>query len=192
MFALTACGGGGTGDPPRADAAVATDAGPSDASAACIEATHHDDFAYVRDQVFAKSCFFQTSCHNANPNAPADLTLTQIRAYGELVDTPSTEVPTMMRVAPGSCEDSYLYAKITGTFDIIATDKDPMPPTFTQSGRWVPICQEKVDAICRWIARGAPEQEPDAGPPDAGPADAGPADAAPADATPADAAPGLR
>jgi hypothetical protein len=204
VIVVGACGGGGTASP-TADASVTVfDAGPPpDASPTCIEAREHSDFAFIRDKIFARSCFFQTSCHNANPNAPAGLTLTQTRAYAEIVNVESTEVD-LMRVAPGSCEESYLYAKITGNFDIIPANKKPMPPTFDGQGNWVPLCQEKVDAVCRWIERGAPEFEPDAGAIDAGPgadaaiADAGvpdatgqAIDAAPADAA-IDAAPALR
>lgn len=186
---LAACGSSGGTSTSPADAAPITDAGPADASPACIEALDHSDFAFIQEKVFARSCFFNSSCHNASPNAPAGLTLTQDRAYDEIVNVASTEVPAMLRVAPGSCEDSYLYAKITGNLDIIPSGKKQMPPTFDGQGNWVPLCQEKVDAICRWIENGAHEFEPDAGVPDAGITDAGVPDAAPIDAGVPDAAP---
>jgi hypothetical protein len=58
------------------------DAGPADASAACLAAVDHDDFQYIQDEVFGvgvsmmyKSCSFG-SCHDTTPAAEADLNLT--------------------------------------------------------------------------------------------------------------------
>jgi len=163
------CDGGegdDTGDLPAIDAAPMIDATPS---AAGPEAHNHSDSAWIQGNNFAKSCFFNTSCHNANANAPAGLSLTKALAHGEIVNVASTQVPAKMRVAPGSCEDSYLYDKITNS-PAIKAGEDPMPPTFDAMGNPVLLCPEKVAAICRWIEAGAlNDGTPDAGPPSSDP-----------------------
>ncbi len=151
---FTACGDDDAADPDADIVDAGPDAPPPDASASCLEATQHSDFGWIQANVFAKSCFFATSCHTAAGNAPAGLSLTPELAYAELVDQPSTQVAAKMRIAPGVCADSYLYDKITNSA-AIQTGKKPMPPTFNSQGQFVPLCQEKIDAICRWIEAGA-------------------------------------
>jgi hypothetical protein len=68
-----------------------------------------------------------------------------------------------MRVLPGDCENSYLVQKINDGC-LVASGKHPMPWV----NGWQPLCQQKRDAICRWIKAGAPP-DVDAGVPDAAP-----------------------
>src|SRR5690349_2353687 len=109
-FAAVGCDDGGTAEEP-ADAGP--DAPPPDASPSCIEATQHSDFAWIQQNIFAKSCAFATSCHSANANASAHLSLTKDLAYAQLVGMPSTQETSKMRVVAGDCDASYLFHKVS-------------------------------------------------------------------------------
>ncbi len=161
--ALAACGNGDSGTP---------DGGGT--SPSCLEAEQHSDFAWLNDNIFTRSCANFTSCHDSA--APAgNLDMTAEASYTNLVNVPSTYFTDWMRVAPGSCEESYLMVRLRCHSDTSANGM----PCFTgplDGGQLMPpnsspICQQKVDAICRWIAAGASETSVDAGAavPDAGP-----------------------
>lgn len=60
--------------------------------------------------IFDASC----SCHKDSGGAGM-LRLGSDDAYANLVDKPSTQAKTMMLVAPGSAEDSYLWYKLNDT-----------------------------------------------------------------------------
>jgi hypothetical protein len=141
-------------DPPAIDADVPQGADASidggGPSPSCLEATEHDDFTWIQANIFEKSCMF-SSCHDADMPA-GRLTLTKELAYAELMDVDSTQEVGKKRVVANSCENSYLYQKITNTN--IAAGKKPMPPP--TGGVWTPLCVEKQQAICDWIMAGAP------------------------------------
>ncbi len=111
-------GGGGGGDPP-------------------IEAT----FASIQDNVFTAIC---TDCHSG-AGAPQGLRLEEDMSHAMLVNVPSTEVPSLLRVSPGNPDDSYLVQKIEGN----ASVGGRMP----LGGQALP--QETIDAIRQWITDGA-------------------------------------
>ncbi len=70
-------------------------------------------------------------CHDAM--APQrGLNLTASAAYGELVDVPSMDIPSMDRVEPGDPARSYMYLKLAGDPSIIGTQMPGgMMPSFT-------------------------------------------------------------
>ena len=145
-----ACGGGGGGDDdPEADAGI--DAGPPDASPSCVEARDHQELSWIADKVFKGNCGGAVSACHSSDTTGGKLALTADKAYAQLVGVDSKQVPAIKRVSPGSCENSYLYDKITNSADIKAGTK-PMP---LSNGAFQPLCQEKIDAICRWIEEGA-------------------------------------
>ncbi len=111
-------GGGGGGNPP-------------------IEATLES----IQENVFTPIC---TTCH-AGAAAPQGLRLEEGQSHAMLVNVPSTEVPSLLRVDPGNPDDSYLVQKIEGT----AAVGDRMP----LGGQ--PLDQETIDAIRQWITDGA-------------------------------------
>lgn len=86
-----------------------------------------------------------TSCH-AGPNAPQGLRLDAGNSFAMLVNVPSTEVPTLLRVAPGDPQNSYLVQKIDGTTTIVG-GRMPL-------GR-APLPQASIDLVRSWIAAGA-------------------------------------
>jgi hypothetical protein len=111
-------GGGGGGDPP-------------------IEAT----LASIQDNVFTPIC---TNCH-AGAAAPQGLRFEEGMSHAMLVNVPSVEVPSLLRVDPGNPDDSYLIQKIEGT----AAVGGRMP----LNGSRLP--QDTIDAIRQWITDGA-------------------------------------
>ena len=78
-----------------------------------------------------------------------DFGLTADQAYGNLVGAPSLQVPTMMRVQPGSLNDSYLWHKISGTHLEVGGSGSIMPST-------IPLNESEREMFGRWIAAGAP------------------------------------
>ena len=102
----------------------------------------------VQQTIFTPTCA-SVGCHDAL-GAPisAGLELTAGRAHANLVGRPSTGIPTMLRVAPGSPEESYLMRKITGT-QPIAGARMPLIGA--------PLTDAQIRLIRDWIRRGAPD-----------------------------------
>jgi hypothetical protein len=142
---VTACGGDDDGA--TADAGPTFDAGKADATAPCAEATQHSDFAWINANIFAKSCAF-SGCHNAGSHEE-QLDLSSAAAFAETVDVASTQVTSKKLIDSTStdCANSYLYDKIIG--------ENMKPGTVAMPRAQPPLCQEKIDAVCRWIAAGA-------------------------------------
>lgn len=99
------------------------------------------DFASIQANVFTPIC---TACHSGAA-APLGLRLDEGVSYALLVNAPSTEVPSLMRVNPGDPESSYLVQKLEGTAQV--------------GGRMplggAPLPQESIAAIRQWILEGA-------------------------------------
>jgi hypothetical protein len=128
-FLLAACGGGdggggggggGGGDPP-------------------IEATLDS----IQENVFSAIC---TNCH-VGAGAPQGLRLEEGMSHAMLVNVPSAEVPSLLRVDPGNPDDSYLIQKLEGTATVGA--RMPLGGPF--------LSDDEMAAIRQWIADGAPE-----------------------------------
>ena len=113
-------GGGGGGDPP-------------------IEATLES----IQENVFSAIC---TNCH-VGAGAPEGLRLEEGMSHAMLVNVPSGEVPTLLRVEPGNPDDSYLVQKIEGTASVGAQMPLGGPA----------LSDEQVAAIRQWITDGALE-----------------------------------
>ena len=113
-------GGGGGGDPP-------------------IEATLES----IQENVFSAIC---TNCH-VGAGAPEGLRLEEGMSHAMLVNVPSGEVPTLLRVEPGNPDDSYLVQKIEGTASVGAQMPLGGPA----------LSDEQIAAIRQWITDGALE-----------------------------------
>ncbi len=85
-----------------------------------------------------------TGCHSG-PAAPHGLDLSNGQAHGNLVNVPSAEVPSLMRVKPGDPNNSYLVQKVEGT----AAVGGRMPLGFD------PLSSEQIALIREWISEGA-------------------------------------
>ncbi|HKX58842.1 MAG TPA: hypothetical protein VJN00_05690 [Steroidobacteraceae bacterium] len=91
--------------------------------------------------IFSQRC---DHCHSGS-SAPQGLRLDAGNSYGDLVDVPSQEVPSLKRVDPGDPDNSYLVQKVEGT----AAVGGRMP----LGGSRIP--QEEIDLIRQWISEGA-------------------------------------
>lgn len=135
---IAACTGGGDDDPDQPDAGT---------SAACLEATAHDDLGWIQSQVFSRSCTF-AACHQGAATGARGLNLEPQMAHAELVNRPSGVAPSEMLVVPGNPSASYLLValgQVPGT----------LPEGGTMPLQSPVLCAEKRDAIERWIAGGA-------------------------------------
>ena len=96
----------------------------------------------IESEIFARNCTF-SSCHGAgSPQMGMSLVAP---AFAAISGVPSTEVPEMMRVAPGDPDASYLLQKITSATPL---DGVRMPPD-------QPLPPHKIEAVRLWIAAGA-------------------------------------
>jgi hypothetical protein len=94
--------------------------------------------------VFTDSC---VKCHGHN-DPKADLDLSDGNAYQSMVNVPSAEVPTMMRVKPGDTAQSYLWLKLQHT----APKGSGMPKGMFYSKR---LPEDQLSLIKSWIDSGA-------------------------------------
>jgi hypothetical protein len=86
-----------------------------------------------------------TSCHNGNIFVPGNFA--GANAYSNLVGRASFEKPSLLRVAPGDPDNSYLVHKLEGGPNIIGERMPRGGGPFLTSGQML--------VIRRWIAEGA-------------------------------------
>src|SRR6185312_7616869 len=113
--------------------------GPSGSGSVPLSA----DFTSIQDNVFTPIC---TRCHIC-ASAPEGLQLDEAHSYGLLVGVPSAEQPSVMRVAPGNPDASYIIRKLEGASGI-SGGRMPL------GGPYLP--QSTIDVIRQWITNGAP------------------------------------
>jgi hypothetical protein len=99
------------------------------------------DFQEIQDTIFTPIC---TQCH-IGATAPRGLRLDAANSYAMIVNVPSSEVPSLMRIKPGDPDSSYLVQKCQGNAAVGAR----MP----FGGPYLP--QDRIDLVRRWIAAGA-------------------------------------
>ena len=165
---LAACGGGG-----------GEEEGPPDAmgpSQACLDAVDHSDFEWIQDNIFSKQCSAFSSCHKGSATSAGELNLEEGNTFENVVDVKADVCEAypgcdenLDIVEPGAPEKSYMLI-ILGHYGEDDPRIDPEVGTMPFNNR--PICQEKRDAIERWILS-LDDAVDDAGP-DATPYDAGP------------------
>jgi hypothetical protein len=119
MFLVTAGCGGGEGAPPVR-------------------------LSELEQQVFLTGCSFD-ACHGADSPQQGMRLKAPPSVWGELVNRPSMEVPTRMRVVPGNPGASYLLEKISQSKPAVG---EQMPP-----GQ--PLTADKIAMVRAWIAAGA-------------------------------------
>jgi hypothetical protein len=98
----------------------------------------------VQENIFNRSCAL-SGCH-AGPGAQQGLNLSEGSARANLVNVPSNEVPSILRVSPGNPDDSYLVMKIEGASGI---QGQRMPLNQT------PLTSEEIALLRDWIEAGA-------------------------------------
>lgn len=124
-------GSGGNGNPPPAS--------PPPPPPPALTAVFSD----IQDNVFTPNCA-TAGCH-AGASAPQGLQLDAQNSFALLVGVASSEVPTVLRVAAGNPDNSYLIQKLEGT----AAAGGQMP-----LGR-APLPQATIDVVRQWITDGA-------------------------------------
>ena len=120
-------------------------------SPSCREAMNHSDFQFIQQEIFAPSCSLSSSCHKGTRPA-GELNLETAKAYDQLVNKVS-RLPDWVRVVPEEPDMSYILVKlgrIQGPLGMNGSRPGTtMPPD-------QPLCEEKIDAVRRWIEAGAP------------------------------------
>jgi hypothetical protein len=117
------------------------------ASSKCTEATSHSDLAWIQDNIFTASCAF-SGCHKGSAASAGFLNLESGMSHAQLVGQPATTETGFMRVVANSSSTSYLMVAIGGANGPIP--RDGIMPLGNPK-----LCQEKIDAIGRWIDAGA-------------------------------------
>ena len=103
-------------------------------------------FSRVQREVFTPQCAIP-GCHGGTAaDAQENMPLGEGLSYDAIVQVPSRQMPSLLRVAPGDPANSYLVRKITPGSSI---DGAPMPfgATITDADRQL---------VREWVARGAP------------------------------------
>jgi hypothetical protein len=101
-------------------------------------------FTRVQNEIFTPGCA-PIGCHDSL-GQQSQMILTSDRAYGQIVNRPSVEMPSLLRVAANDPANSYLYRKITGA----GITGDRMPQTLP------PLTDAQIKLVRDWIRRGAP------------------------------------
>jgi hypothetical protein len=99
------------------------------------------DFDAIQANVFTPIC---SVCHTG-ATAPQGLRLDAAHSYSLLVNIPSTEVPTILRVKPGDPTDSYIIQKLEGHAAVGAQMPFGQPP----------LPASTIAFIVQWITDGA-------------------------------------
>jgi hypothetical protein len=99
------------------------------------------NFDSIQSNVFEQYC---EHCHSG-ATAPANLRLDAANSYSSLVGVPSAERPSVLRVAPGDANNSYLIQKLEGTAGVGARMPAGLPP----------LPQSDINVIRQWIGDGA-------------------------------------
>jgi len=109
-------------------------------------------FSSIQSEIFDKAgvngsqaC---TACHtNVGRTPTGNLNLLDGASYGSLVSVASGEKPSLLRVAPGDPDNSYLIHKLEGTPAIVGRQMPRNGPPYLSTG--------EILVIRRWIALGA-------------------------------------
>jgi uncharacterized protein YjdB len=102
-------------------------------------------FANQVQPIFTANCAL-SGCHaGASPEQGMNLSAGQ--AYNAIVNVPSVQQPSLMRVLPGNPDNSYLVRKIEGTPSITGSRMPLGGPFLTAS---------QIATIRTWISQGAP------------------------------------
>jgi len=101
-------------------------------------------FSQVQSQILTPIC---TRCHvDGGPSGADNLILTASVAYANLVNVPSHEKSSAIRVVPGDPDNSYIVQKLEGASGIVGA-RMPFGGPF--------LTADQVSLIRQWIAAGA-------------------------------------
>jgi hypothetical protein len=132
---ITAACGGGSGEGLDANGRPIGESGDGDG-------TLQPTLASIQQNVFTPVC---TACH-AGGTAPEGLRLDAGSSAAALIGVPSNQAPSVLRVAPGDPDASYLIRKLEGS--AVAGARMPLGGPF--------LDEATIDVIRAWINAGAP------------------------------------
>jgi hypothetical protein len=101
-------------------------------------------FTRVQNEVFSQTCN-TAECHDTITHQSA-LDLSVGQAYVQIVNIPSVQIPSLMRIAPNDPDNSYLLQKISTSTPASGLR---MPPGAI-------LADSQINLVRRWILRGAP------------------------------------
>jgi hypothetical protein len=101
------------------------------------------NFSEIQANIFTPNCA-TTGCH-LGAAAPQGLRLDDANSFGMLVGVASSEKSSILRVAPGDPDNSYLLRKLEGSASVGAQMPLSAPP----------LAQASIDVIRQWITDGA-------------------------------------
>jgi hypothetical protein len=135
---VAGCGGDDDGDTP--DAGI---------SPSCMEATQHSDLAWIQENVFTPGCSAFNACHKGAAGQAGGLSLEAGQTIPQMVGVDSDLFPQYKRVAAGDPANSYVMI-------IMGQYQGPLNPDVGTMPLNNPLlCEEKRDAVERWIMAGA-------------------------------------
>jgi hypothetical protein len=102
--------------------------------------------------IFDRSC--ATSFCHAGANPQQGMSLEAGKSYDNIVDVPSGEAASVMRVKPFDAENSYLYRKLEGEQGDLGGSGNRMP-----SGKPA-LAEDQIKLIEDWINQGALKEPP--------------------------------
>lgn len=134
------------------------DAGPDAISPNCLEAMQHSDLTWIQDKIFQPSCAGFRDCHQGAAVDAAHLSLERGQSHAQLVNIATEFMPMpappepFVRVKPNDPMNSYIMIALGSYPGPLKDGVGTMPYNSPL------LCQEKRDAIERWILAGAPPE----------------------------------
>ena len=132
----------------------------------CLNAATYSDFTSVTSLILAPKCGLSNSCHQGEGGRAAGyLDFRSVgSAYMSLVNKPSKVDPSRTLVVPGDTSKSFLLVMIgqlnpsdaNPPLDEIPKQDPNGEPVGLMPQDSTALCCQKLDAISRWIAAGAP------------------------------------
>jgi len=101
-------------------------------------------FTRVQNEVFLQTCA-TAECHDTITRQSA-LDLSVGQAHVQIVNIPSVQIQSLMRIAPNNPDNSYLFQKISTSSPASGLR---MPPGAI-------LADSRINLVRRWILRGAP------------------------------------
>jgi len=101
-------------------------------------------FTRVQNEIFTPTCA-NLGCHDTLGQS-SQMVLSAGRAYAQIVNVPSVEMPSLSRISPNDPAGSYLYRKVIGSG--ITGERMPLSRA--------PLTDAQIQLVRDWIRRGAP------------------------------------
>jgi hypothetical protein len=102
----------------------------------------------IQEAILTNTCA-TPGCHTGlSPTGDMNLEADSAGAYDDILNVPSSGVPSKVRIKPNSTAESYLFMKITGAAGIVGS---AMPPVASGG----PLSPGQIQDIADWINQGA-------------------------------------